>query len=62
MPAQKTERLEARITPETAVQIDDLSKLWGAVKPLSQSDVAAEAIRRAWEVEAKAKAKEKKRR
>ncbi len=53
MPAQKTERLEARITPVTAAQIETLSKLWGAVKPLNQGDVATEAIRRAWEAEDK---------
>jgi len=51
MPATKTERLEARISADTLSQIRELSRLWGAVKPLTQADVATEAIRRAWEAE-----------
>ena len=51
MPAQKTGRLETRVTLETAGQVKDLTAWWGGIKPLSQTDVIAEAIDRAWKIE-----------
>lgn len=51
--AEKTQRLAARITPETEAQIDVLARIWGPVVPLSQSDVAARAVHLAWEAEKK---------
>ncbi len=53
MPAQKTERLEARITRATAGYIKDLSRFWGPVVPLNQTDVVTEAIYQAWATEKK---------
>jgi hypothetical protein len=50
----KTDRLEARATPETVERAGDLAKAWGGIRALPISDVIAEAIRRAWEAEAKA--------
>lgn len=55
-PTSRSKRLEARVTPETLRQVDELRQMWGVVKPLSRADVAEVAIERAWKAE---KAKEK---
>jgi hypothetical protein len=55
MSTNRTMRLDARIPPETAAQIESLSRLWGGVRTLSRADVVVEAVRRAWEAETKAK-------
>ena len=55
MPSRRDVSLESRITVEAAAQIEALSKLWGAVKPLSRADVVIEAVRRAWEAETRSR-------
>lgn len=50
-PAEKTRRLEARITPKTAQQIADLAEHWGGVRALSLANTVEEAVDRAWKAE-----------
>ena len=45
------------IEPETRARIEDLGRAWGPVEPLSRGKVIAEAIKRAWEAEAKTNGK-----
>ncbi len=48
------------LSVETRRQFGDQAQWWGAVKPVPKSVVVAEAIRRAWEAEARSgKPKEK---
>lgn len=48
MPKSRTQRLEARITPKTESQLEELSRSWGGIRPLSKTDAIEEAIDRAW--------------
>jgi len=56
-PAERTERLSARITPKTFRQIQDLAHFWGPVQQLTPAAVAEEAIDRAWKAEKKIREK-----
>lgn len=58
-PAERTERILARITPKTHRQILDLAHFWGPVRALTPAEVAEEAIDRAWKAEKAAREKSK---
>lgn len=53
MIAKRIVRLDARIPPETAVQIEQLASMWGKERPglCSRADVVIEAVQRFWESE-----------
>jgi hypothetical protein len=48
---RKVLRLDARISAQTAAQVESLARAWGVLGELSRADVVIEAVRRAWEAE-----------